>query len=92
MQLALQIFSNEKTVRGNTIQDLKDFKYQTLATQAKKGEQLVWMMPAIEKASDLLVDDIVELSTENQSFKNKTGSDDENKLEESKAKLFFETV
>ena len=32
-------------------------------------------------------DDIVELSTENESLKNKMGSDDEKCLEESKAKL-----
>ena len=45
------------------------------------------MMPAIKKALDLMGDDIVELSTENESLKNKIGSFDENRLEESKAKL-----
>ena len=50
MDLAMQIISNGKTVRSDTIQDLKDFNQQSLTTQAKKGEQLVSMMPAIKKA------------------------------------------
>ena len=32
----MQIISNDKTVRSNTVQDLKDYNLQTLATQAKK--------------------------------------------------------
>ena len=87
MELAMQIISNNQTVRSNTVQDLKEFKSQSLATQAKKGEQLVSMMPAIKKAFNLLGDDIVELSTENDALKNKIGSYDEKWLEESKAKL-----
>ena len=65
MDLAMQIISTDKTVRNDTVQDLKEFNSQSLATQAKKGEQLVSMMPAIKKAFNLLGDDIVELSTEN---------------------------
>ena len=34
-------------------------------------------MPAVNKAFDLMGDDIVDLSTENEFLKNKTGSDDE---------------
>ena len=44
-------------------------------------------MPANKKASDLRGNDIVELSTESESLKNKIGSYDEKWLEESKAKL-----
>ena len=65
MELAMQIISNDKTVRKDTIHDLKDFNSQSLTTQAKKGEQLVSMMPAIKKAFNLMGDDIVELSVEN---------------------------
>ena len=61
----MQIISSDKTVRNDTVQDLKEFNSQSLATQAKKGEQVVSMMPAIRKAFNLLGDDIVELSTEN---------------------------
>ena len=46
----MQIISNDETVRSHTIQDLKEFNKQPLTTQAKKGEQLVSMMPAIKKA------------------------------------------
>ena len=45
------------------------------------------MMPAIEKAFDLIRDDMVELSTENQALKNEIGSCDEKWLEEFKIKL-----
>ena len=32
----MQLSSNDKTVRNDTIQDLKDFNQQSLTTQAKK--------------------------------------------------------
>ena len=86
----MQLSSNDKTVRNDTIQDLKEFNSQSLTTQAKKGEQLVSMMPAIKKAFNLMGDDIVELSTENDALKNKIGSYDERWLEESKLKLLKE--
>ena len=44
-------------------------------------------MPAIEKAFNLLGDDIVELSTENDALKKKKGSYDEKWLEKSKNKM-----
>ena len=47
MELAMQIISNEKTLRRSTVQGLKDFTSQSLATQTENGEQLVSMMPAI---------------------------------------------
>ena len=50
MDLAIQIFANDKAVRSDTVQDLKEYNSQSVATQAKKGEQLVSMMPAIIKA------------------------------------------
>ena len=87
MDLAMQISSSDQTVRNDTIEDLKEFNSQSLTTQAKKGDQLVSMMPAIKNAFNLLGDDIVELSTENDALKNKIGSYDEKWLEESKARL-----
>ena len=45
------------------------------------------MMPAIKEAFNLPGDDIVELSTENETLENKIGSYDEKWLEESKLKL-----
>ena len=83
----MQIISSDKTVRNDTIEDLKEFNSQSSTTQAKKGEQLVSMMPAIKKAFILLGDDIVELSTENDALKNKIGCYDEKWLEESKNKM-----
>ena len=86
----MQISSTNQKVRNNTIQDLKDFNQQSLSTRAKKGEQLVSMMPAIKEAFTLMGNDIVELSTENDTLKNQIGNYDENWLEESKAKLLKE--
>ena len=87
MELALQIISNDKTVRNDTIQDLKEFNQKSLATQAKKGKQLVSMVPAIKKDFNLMGDDIVELFTENDALKSKIGSYDEKWLEKCGAKL-----
>ena len=83
----MQVISSDKSIRNDTIQDLNEFNNQSLTTQAKEGEQLVSMMPAIKKAFNVLGDDIVELSTENDALKNKIGSSDDKWLEESKAKL-----
>ena len=87
MELAMESISDDKTVRSDTIQDLKDFNSQSLSTQVKKGEQFFSMMPAINKAFNLLSDDIVELSAENIALKDKIGFYDEKWFEESKAKL-----
>ena len=86
----MQISSTDKTVRNNIIEDLKEFNTQSLNTQAKKGEQLVAMMPAIKKAFNLLGDDIVELSAENDTLRNKIGDYDEKWLEDSKNKMLKE--
>ena len=83
----MQLISTDQTVRDNTIQDLKDFNQQSLSTQAKKGEQLTSMMPAIKKAFNLLGDDIIELSTENDVLKKQIGHYDEEWIEKSKEKL-----
>ena len=54
MDLAMQIISTDKTVKSDTIEDLKDFNSRSLTTQAKKGEHLVCIMPAIKKPKKLL--------------------------------------
>ena len=45
----MHFISNDKTVRSKTAQNIKECNSQSLATQAKKGERLVSMMPAIRK-------------------------------------------
>ena len=85
MELGIETISKDKTVYNNRVKDLEEFNSQS--TQVKKGEQLVSMLPAIKKASDLMGDDVVELSSENESLKYKIGSYDKNWLGESKAKL-----
>ena len=86
MELSVQFISNFKRVRNDTVQNLKEFYSQSLSTQAKKGEQLVSMMPAIYSFI-LLGDDIVELSTNNDALTTTIGSYDEKWLEDSKLKF-----
>ena len=38
MEFAIQIISNDKTVRNDTIQDIEEFNSQSPTTQAKKKE------------------------------------------------------
>ena len=45
----MRIISNDQTVRSDTIQDIKGSNSQSLTTKAKKGKQLVSIMPAIKK-------------------------------------------
>ena len=87
MELAMQIVSHDKTVRSETMQDLKRSNSQSLSTQAKKGEQLVSMTPAIKKAFNLLGDDKVELYTRNEALENQISVFDEKWLDGSKTKL-----
>ena len=86
MDLAMQIISTDKIVRSDPKQDLKEFNNQSLATQAKKGEQLVSMMTGIKKTFKVLSNDIVELTTETDALK-KNRVYYEKWLEESKARL-----
>ena len=69
----MQLGSSDQPVRNDTIEDIKYFNQQSLSTQAKKGEQLVSMMPTIKKAFNLLGDDLIELSVENDALKNQIG-------------------
>ena len=63
----MQIISKDQS---DAVQVSIDFNSQSLSTQGQKAEQLVSMMPAIKKSFDLLGDDIVELSTENDGVEN----------------------
>ena len=65
----MQKVSTDKTVRNDTIEDLKEYNSQSLTTQSEKGQQLVSMMPAIKKAFKLMEDDIVDLHIENENLK-----------------------
>ena len=90
MELAIKVTSNGKTVRTDNIQVLKEFNSQSLTTLAKVSEQLVSMMPDIKKAFNLMGDDIIELSTENEALKNQMGEFNERWLQESKANFLKE--
>ena len=83
----MQLISIDKTSRSNTVQVLKEVNSQSSATQAKEGEQLVSMMPAIKEGFYFLGDDLVELYTEHVTLKNKTDDFDEKWLQESNNKL-----
>ena len=82
----MQIIANAQNKRCNTVEDFKNFSSQTLATPAKK-ENSFFQIVAIEKAFELRGDDMVEISTEDESLKNRKGSYVEKRLEVSIAKL-----
>ena len=90
MELAIKNIFNDQTLRNNTVEVLKDFNSQSLATQAEKGKQLASPMPAIKKTFDLMGDDVFELSTENETLKNQLGDYDQKWLAESRTKLMKE--
>ena len=83
----MENISKDQTISSETVQGLKVFNNQSLTTQAKKGEQLNSLMPAIKKAFNLMGDDTEELHTGNETLKNKIGSYVEKWLEESKLKF-----
>ena len=83
----MQISSSDQSVRNDTIQESKELNSQSLTTQAKKGEQLVSTMPALKKAFNILGDDIIKLSVENDALRIQLVDYDQKWLEESKAKL-----
>ena len=64
----MQITSKYKTVRNNTKQGLKISKSQSPVTQCKKVEKSVSMMPCIKKTSDIMGDNKMELSFENETI------------------------
>ena len=92
MDLAIQLISTDQTVGDDTIHFLRDFNQQSLSAQAKKGEQLTLLMPATRKAFNVLGDDKIELSVENDALKNQKGNNDQKWLEESKAKLLKDII
>ena len=87
LELEKQTTLKSKTVRIDTVQDLKGFNSRSSATQATKGEEIVSLMSVVKKGLDLMGVDIVDLSTENETLRNKIVSYDENWFEDSKAKL-----
>ena len=67
--------------------DIKKFNNKSLAKQAKKGEQIVSMMPDFEKDFELMCDDRVKLSGRKDALKTKIEAYKELWRKESKAKL-----
>ena len=65
----MRIISYDQTVKSNTVRELKDSNSESSSTQPEKGEQSVFVMPAIEKVFGLMGDDIVDLSIKNESLK-----------------------
>ena len=91
MDLAIDLVKGDKTIRDETKQALKEFNEQSLQSQAKQGEQLTSMMPAIKKAFELSRDDNYELVVENTVLRDKIGDVNEAWLDASKKKLLANT-
>ena len=50
MELAMQVFSNDETVRKFTVQNLKEFNSQCSSTQAIKGDQFTFYDACYQKS------------------------------------------
>ncbi len=75
---------DDRKVREESKLALKEFKEQSLQSQAKKGEQLTVMMPGIKKAAEMFRDDNYELLVENNVLRDEIGDVNEEWLEISK--------
>jgi regulator of replication initiation timing len=87
MDLAIELVKENDKIKQQALNDLKEFKKQSLQTQAKKGEQLTAMIPAIKEAFTMMRDDNYELVVENDILKEKIGDVDEEWLSISKNKI-----
>ena len=80
---------NKDEAIEETIKNIKkNIKLKSLLTQVEKDEELVALLAAIEKGSNILRDEIEELYSENNTFKK--GEYDENWLEVTYAKQTIE--
>ena len=64
MEQAIQIASKDKNISEKT-RAWKDYKCQSLLTEARKGENLVAMLPDFERQNNKLRDEIMTSDTQN---------------------------
>ena len=74
--LANEHATNDKTKMKETIGNLKEFKFKSLLSEAKRRKGLVAKLPANKKQPNLLGDEIMDLETGNEILKNKRGDFD----------------
>ena len=73
MDLAIQLATNDKFIREETIRDIKDYNFKSLLTQSKRGEKLIATLSANKKSIYyILGDEIMELGTGRNLLTNKT--------------------
>ena len=76
------IYNDKKSVKQNCAKPIR-LQVTSLSIASQKREPVLSMMSAIREVFDLVVDDIVEFSTENESLTIKISSHDKKWLEES---------
>ena len=81
----------DKKLREETIRDLKDYKSQSILTQAIR-EEFLTTLPAVKRRYNILGDEIMELDTENIILKNKTSAHHQKCLLESKERHLVEHI
>ena len=87
MSEIVEFLKSDPNVRQQIRSDLIKFNKQNLVTQAKKGEELVAIVPVIKQAIQIMGDDIYELGVENDILRNKMGDVDEKWLSQTKTNI-----
>jgi hypothetical protein len=87
MSEILEYVKSQKDTRLKIREELVDLSKQTIATQAKKAEQLISNLVVYVEAIKMMGEDIFDLGVENEALRGKLGQVDEKRLTESKNRI-----
>lgn len=87
MSEILEYVKGQKDTRLKIREELVELNKQTVATQAKKAEELIANQVVYVEAIKMMGDDIFDLGIENEALRDKLGDVDEKWLGESKNRI-----
>ena len=64
MDLAIQLSSNDKILREESMRELREYKTNSILTKSRRGEEIEAMFPAFEKRLSILGEEMIEVVTE----------------------------
>ncbi len=87
MSEILEYVKSQKDTKLKIREELVDLSKQTIATQAKKAEELISNQEVYVEAIKMMGEDIFDLGVENEALRGKLGEVDEKWLSESKTRI-----
>ncbi|SRR6266487_460857 len=87
MSEILEYVKGQKDTKLKIREELVELNKQTIATQAKKAEELIANQIVYVEAIKMMGDDIFDLGIENEALRDKLGEVDEKWLSESKIRI-----